>query len=490
MNSSSNNKIISHGRIYLAGNILQRCVSFVMLPIYTRFLTPADYGTIELLSMILDFVGIILGLRINESIFRFYAEYDDPKDKNAVITTAIYLVFFLNFIGISIIYAASGPLTQLVFGDDSQRYNLMIFSLTLLMQVFIEIPMVYLKAIQRPWVFVTFSILKLTLQLSLNIIFVVVMKLQVSGVIYSAVVSSIVMGTILSGFIIKSCGIGFSISKAKELISFSLPLILTGILSFYITFGDRYFLRVNAGLDTVGIYSLAYKFGFLLSFLVVNPFNAIWSSEKYRIAKSNQNDGKFGEIFNYYTAIVIIVCIGITVFVKDALRIMAAPEFWGAATIVPIILAAYFSDALSAYVNLGILLRNKTIEITYGTLIAALIITTGYLILIPLYGAVGAAFATVLALGSRCVWVYFRAKRLYNMHLEWRSTWVLVLLWITVYTLSRFGNNLSLVGSFIWDSILVMAIITVLLFLPILPLYIRIKIREKIFNWRSLLFSR
>jgi O-antigen/teichoic acid export membrane protein len=440
--------------------------------------------------MILDFVGIILGLRISESIFRFYAEYDDPKDKNEVITTAIYLVFFLNFIGISIIFATSGTLTQLVFDDTSQRYNLMIFSLTLLMQVFIEIPMVYLKAIQRPWVFVTFSILKLTLQLSLNIIFVVVMKMHVSGVIYSAVISSVVMGTVLSGFIIKSCGIRFSITKAKKLVSFSLPLILTGILSFYITFGDRYFLRVYAGLDTVGIYSLAYKFGFLLTFLVMNPFNAIWSSEKYNIAKSKKNDGKFGEIFNYYTAIIIVVCITITVFVKDVLRIMAAPEFWGAAAIVPIILAAYLSDALSAFVNLGILLKNKTIEITYGTFIAGLVITTGYFILIPLYGAVGAALATVLALGSRCVWVYFRAKRLYDMHLQWRSTWMLFLLWIMAYILSQLGNSLSLVSSFVWNSFLIVGIIAVLLFLPILPLYIRIKIREKIFNWKTLLFSR
>jgi O-antigen/teichoic acid export membrane protein len=191
------------------------------------------------------------------------------------------------------------------------------------------------------------------------------------------------MGTMLLGFTIKSCGVGFSKEKAKKLISFSLPLILTGIISFYITFGDRYFLRVYGGLDEVGIYSLAYKFGFLLTFLIVNPFNAIWDSEKYNIVKEDGNVKKFNKIFTHYITLIIIVCIGLTLFVKDVLHVMAAPEFWGAAKIVPIILAAYVTNALSAYVNLGILLRNRTIEITYGTVVASFVITAGYLVLIP-----------------------------------------------------------------------------------------------------------
>ena len=484
------NKIISHGRIYLIGNILQRCVSFVMLPIYTRFLTPADYGTIELLSMILDFVGIILGLRIAESIFRFYAEYDDQKDKNEVITTAIYLVFFLNIIGILLIYATSGFLTKLIFNDTSQRYNLMLFSLTLLLHVFIEIPMIYIRAKQRPWIFITFSMLKLILQLSLNIIFVVVMNLHVLGVIYSAVATSATMGIILIGFTIKSCGISFSVAKAKKLISFSLPLILTGIISFYITFGDRYFLRVYGGLDEVGIYSLAYKFGFLLTFLIVNPFNAIWDSEKYNIAKVDGNVKKFGDIFIHYTTLIIFVCIGLTIFVKDVLQIMAAPEFWGAAPIVPVILAAYFTNAMSAYVNLGILLRNRTIEITYGTVIAGLVITVGYLMLIPLYGAMGAALATMLAFGARSVWVYFRAKRLFDMELSWGFVLALILLWLLIYAISHVSYNFPLLLSITWNSILLLSVLVILLVTPLLPKHVRNRIKKSLSNPKALLNFR
>ena len=91
-------KMISHGGIYLLGNILSKAVSFIMLPIYTRCLTPADYGILELLSLVIDFVAVILGMRISQAIFRFYSEYDDQEQKNSVVATAIMMIGVFNLV--------------------------------------------------------------------------------------------------------------------------------------------------------------------------------------------------------------------------------------------------------------------------------------------------------------------------------------------------------------------------------------------------------
>lgn len=477
MSASSGGKIVSHGKIYLAGNILQRCVSFVMLPIYTRFLTPADYGTIELLSMVLDFVGIVLGLRIGQAIFRFYAEYDNQKDKREIITTAIYLVFLLNVIGVLLLFLTGDLISTAVFADINQKRNLLLFSLTLLMQAFIAIPMVYLRAKERPMLFIAVSITKLILQLSMNVIFVVWLHMQVEGVIYSAVISSALIALVLVAFVIKDCGVSFSVPKAKKLISFSLPLMLTGMISFYITFGDRYFLRLYNGLDDVGVYALAYKFGFLLMFLVVNPFSAIWDFEKYKVAKADNARKMFGDIFIYYSTVVILVGIILSLFVKDILHIMASPPFWGAAKIVPIVLAAYVTNAWCEYVNFGILLKNKTIEITFGTLLSGCVITAGYLYLIPKFGAIGAAWATLVAFGTRAVWVYFRAKRLFDLGIKWRYSFVLCVIWAGAYGLSRIGENINLGMSILWNSALVSIVLGIIVFSPLLPIGVRSQLR-------------
>ncbi len=484
MSTGSGKKIVSHGKIYLVGNVLQRCVSFVMLPIYTRFLTPADYGTIELLSMILDFVGIILGLRIGQAIFRYYAEYEKKEDKNEIVSTALWLVATLNAVGILLIVISAKPLSTMVFGDAGQVNNLLLFSLTLLMQGFIEIPMAYVRALQRPWLFVIFSTIKLILQLSLNILFVVYMQLHVEGVIYSAIASSLFMGCLLGFYTLKDCGIRFSSKKARRLISFSLPLMATGMIAFYITFGDRYFLRAyGGGLNEVGVYSLGYKFGFLLMFLVVMPFASIWDSEKYNIAKKETAKEEFQEIFIIYSTVVILACMCISLYVKDLLHLMSAPDFWGAAQIVPIVLGGYLANALSQYVNLGILLRHKTIEITYGTFIAAGVITIGYFLLIPRYGAMGAAWATLFAFASRAGWVYWRAKGLYDMELRWNSVGLLIGLWGIICICSAYGPA-NLVASLLFNSFLLVMVILILLYLPILPGELRKNARRIVRNPR------
>lgn len=477
MSAGSGKKIISHGKIYLAGNILQRCVSFIMLPIYTRFLTPSDYGTIELLSMVLDFVGIILGLRIGQSIFRYYAGYEKKKDRDEVISTALWLVGAMNLVGVLLVVFAAKPVSIIVFGDVGQVKNLLLFSLTLLMQGVIEIPMAYIRAQQRPKLFVGFSIVKLILQLSLNILFVVYMQLHVEGVIYSAIVSSLFMGCLLGGYTLRDCGIRFSCKKARQLISFSLPLMATGVVAFYITFGDRYFLRVyGGGLEEVGVYSLGYKFGFMLMFLVVTPFASIWDSEKYNIAKKNNAIEEFQNIFIIYSTVVILACMVISLYVKDLLHIMSAPAFWDAAKVVPVVLGGYLANALGQYVNLGILLKRKTIEITYGTLIAAVVISIGYFLLIPRYGAMGAAWATLFAFSSRTVWVYWRAKGLYDMKLSWRSVGILIGLWGVVCICSTAGPT-GLISSVVFNTFLLALVVLLLLYAPILPVSLRIKIR-------------
>jgi O-antigen/teichoic acid export membrane protein len=352
------------------------------------------------------------------------------------------------------------------------------------MQGFVEIPLAYIRAQQRPGLFVSFSITKLTLQLGLNIFFIVYMKLQVEGVIYSAIISSFLMGSMLGFYAVKDCGIYFSIKKARQLISFSLPLMATGIIAFYITFGDRYFLRLYGGLTEVGVYSLGYKFGFLLMFLVVGPFASIWDTEKYNIAKEENAKESFQNIFIIYSTVVILACMVISLYAKDLLHLMSAPEFWGATKIVPVVLGGYLANALLQYVNFGILLRNKTIELTYGTLIAAAVVSIGYVFLIPHYGGMGAAWATLFAFVSRTCWVYWRARKLFNMELRWKSVGILIGLWAGVSVCSLNGPS-DLIASLLFNSFLLALVAVFLIYLPILPDKLRKKAHTILRNPKS-----
>lgn len=471
-------KIVSHSSIYLIGSILQRCVGFVMLPIYTRFLSPADYGVIELLTLSVDFVGLIFGLRIAQAIFRYYSQYEG-REKDRVVTTALYLVAGFSSVGIVILTLLSRPIASLTFADPALAGLLSLFALTLLGQGLIEVPMIGLKAAQRPVLFVAFSIGKLVLQLGLNVYFVVLLEMRVEGVVYSTLISTGVMALALCGYTFYSRGMRFCWGKARELVSFSIPLVLTDMLSFYLTFGDRYFLRVHFGLDEVGIYSLAYKFGFLLIFLVVTPFGNIWDSEKYTIAKSADYRQKFRDVFILYSLALIVVATVMSVYIRDFITIMAAPEFREASRVVPIILAAYVVNAWASFTNFGIYLQKKTSEIFYGTILAVVVISIGYLLLIPNFGGIGAAWATLLAFATRTCWVYFRARRLFDMGLRWGSVACLVGIWGVALLLIRLAPE-HLGYSILFNTGVVILVGAALSLLPVIPGELKARIRQAV----------
>ena len=93
--SKQQRSMVSDAKVYMFAEILRNSVSLIMLPIYTRFLTPEDYGTVELLNMVIDFATIIFGARATEAIFRFYCTSNTDKEKNSVIASSLLLSFII-----------------------------------------------------------------------------------------------------------------------------------------------------------------------------------------------------------------------------------------------------------------------------------------------------------------------------------------------------------------------------------------------------------
>ena len=424
MNNSK--RIVSHGSIYLLGDVLRYSVSLIMLPIYTRYLTPEDYGTVELLSMLIDFTAILFGARVGQSVFRFYCSASTDREKHGIISSALLLGFTFNGIGAITVILFSGQIASLIFSDPSLQDLIVLFAVTLFMLPLTELPLVHIRADKKPWLFFIASLTKLTLQLSLNIYFVVYRNLHVEGVIYSAVISSTLMAVFLTSRSLKLAGFSASISMCKKLFGFSLPIKIATIGSFYLAFGDRYILNHYTDLSQVGLYSLGYKFGFIFMMLSWTPFEKMWDSEKYAIQKTPDARETYQRTFLYFNLFMITLGLCISLFVKDLIRIMSAPEFHSAYSIVPVIIIAYLFQAWSKFCDLGILLSKKTSHLAIAETIAVIVITIAYLGLIPVFGIYGAAWATVIGFISRFLWINHKGSEFYNMQLPWKKIFLII----------------------------------------------------------------
>ena len=476
--------IVNHTAIYMLGDILRRGVSLIMLPIYTRFLTPADYGVVELLSMLLDVASIIFSARVGHAVFRFYCTVDSEDKKKNIISSALVLSLLLSSIGSVVVISLSGPLSMAIFSDISYKHYISLFAITLLLGPLKEIPLIYIRAQQKPWLFLLFSITKLVLQLSLNVYLVVFLEMHVEGVIYSAVIQGIIMGILLTAYTISRTGLKATKAVCKSLFSFSLPLKLAALGSFYMTFGDRYILNLFTDLTQVGIYALGYKFGFVLLLLTWDPFQNMWDYEKYNIHKKPDARHIYQTVFIYISAILILVGLCISIFTRDLLRLMADPSFLDAYKIVPIIIIAYIIQAWTNYCNMGILLEQKTMQITYGEMLGVAVITLAYFTLIPTYGIYGAAWSTVAGFGARFYWINMKSSRLYDMELPWAKISLVALVASLIYFLSMLSPE-DIIPSILYRSILVIVFMAILFMMPILSKSEKKEIRERIRNLQS-----
>ena len=131
----------------------------------------------------------------------------------------------------------------------------------------------------------------------------------------------------------------------KSLATFSIPIMLGSLATFYMTSIDKYLLRQLSGLASVGVYTLGYKFAFMLTGLVNMPFCPTWEPMRYRLMSTPDAQQQFTRVLRLYTVALSTVALCLAMFSEDVLEIMSKPDFWVAADVAPWIILATCSTA-------------------------------------------------------------------------------------------------------------------------------------------------
>lgn len=408
-----------HAGIYALGVILTRGISVLMLPVYTRYLSPADYGVLELISMTLNLISIIAGAKIAMGIFRYYHKAESDAERDAVVSTALIgLAVSYGLVGLAAA-AAAVPLSQLVFGSSDLAPLIRIAAASLAFDSLTIVPLAYLRVRERPLLFLAASIGRLLIGLGMNMIFLVWLGMGVRGVLLSTLIANITVGGILAIYVIRHTGLGLSRAATRNLLRFGIPLVGTQLAAFVCMFGDRYFLQATVSTSAVGLYALAFNFGFLLAMIGYAPFEMVWEPMRFAVAKRPDRDQVYSRVFRYVAALMLSLAAAFALFATDVLRVMTGPAFHSAAALVPPILLIFILQAWTNLHDIGIQVRERTEYITLANWIAAGLALVGYAILVPRYAGFGAAFSTAIAFAVRFAIVYRISQRLLPIRYEW-----------------------------------------------------------------------
>ncbi len=387
---------LSHTATYAISGIARRLVGFVMLPIYTRYLTPADYGVIGLLAFSMAVFEPIFGARLGRAIPKFYLETNDAHTRRAVIWGALGLTGAVSAITMFGIMGFRRSGAELLFGNQVYALALGLFAVNLLSQPIEGTGMAYIRLQGRSRLVLVLSLAKLALQLSLNLLLVVCWRGGVKGVIESGIISSSLTAVVVTVYVAMNERPAFDWQLTRRMLRFVWPLWLSGIAGLYIGSSGAMYLRVFDSLSDVGRLELGLKLAATVGFLLWAPFSQHWEPMSFRYYHAVNGERKFQVAFTALAAVMIAGGLGVSIFAEPLIRVMAAGPFQAAAGIVPMLVLGFVFNRLSAFFNFSFVVTGHTKVTALCQYATAVVITVAYLVLVPRFGLVGAAYAQLI----------------------------------------------------------------------------------------------
>jgi O-antigen/teichoic acid export membrane protein len=421
--------------IYGLGSILLRGINLLVLPLYTHYLTPEDYGIVAISASLTALLSLIMPVSLYSAILPFFFKMESKSNVRRMMGT-IWLGMIGGGLLIGVAFEIFGVrifdiiFPQLVFNPYGQ-----ISIWTAFFAIFSFLPLNLLQAEEKPQQYVYWTSSALLLTVALTVIFVVVLEQGAYGYLLGTLVANIFMAIPFTVMTLKKIEFKIDFSYLKEALIFSLPLLPHGISNWVLAVSDRAILQFYVSVSALGIYSLGYTFGMIQIFIGVAITQAWIPFLFKRIAEEGESsEPRLARMITYYVLFFSAVAIGLSLFSKDLINVLTNESFHSAADIVPIIVVAYLWNGLYIIPLNFLILKNRTVLVPLVTIPAALINIAINITFVPIYGIIAAAWATFFAFLSQLIIIQIIAMKVYPFPYEFRR--ILAILFVSGLTIS------------------------------------------------------
>lgn len=381
--------------VYLLSTLFNRAIPLLLLPILTRYLSPAEYGTIAILQVFLAlFQSFFGGLNVN--ISRNYFSMGRLRFQSYM--TAVFVVLGILFLGsmaLSLLYLATG---YSLFGLTRNWFLAMPVIACMSMANLLNLTL--LRTEERPYRYASWEISNGVLNLVLTLLLLLAFQLGWAARAYGITIPIIIYGVlgILAISRRSMLPLRFRWRDVKETLGISLVLIPHTMSAFIVSFLDRIFIKEMMGVDHVGIYTIGYQFGTLTMFITV-AFLKAWQPWFFKKIASNSVEDR-GEIVRntwVYLGLLIFGSVLYLCLAYIALPFVVDERYWEARSVLfPLVMASVAYGAYQIFFPYLVHLK-LTHLLAIATPVGALINIVLNLTLIPQFGIVGAAYATLCA---------------------------------------------------------------------------------------------
>jgi O-antigen/teichoic acid export membrane protein len=408
-----------HSLIYGLGGLVSRILAVLLLPLYTRYLTPADYGKIETLVALTTVLAIVLRAGISSAFFRFYFDSPQPERRRTVLRTSFWFTIATSTIGLAAVVALAEPISDALFGTSDAADLVRASGVALWAQMNYEQLTSLFRVEERSTAFVTASLTNVLLTIGATVWLVVVAEQGPLGVIVGNFAGTLVVYLALLGYRREQLGLEFNRPLLRAMNRFGLPLVPTALFLWTTNFSDRFFLVKLTDAAEVGLYSVGVRIASAMV-LLLTAFRLAWPAFAYSIESDEEAKRTYAFVLTYLTLLASWVALGLALLAPWLVELLATDEFAEASRVVGLL--AFAAVAFGGYIVIAIgsgrARRTQFNWVVTGA--AAALNVTLNLILIPPYGMIGAAIATVAAYCLMFVGMAWWSQHVYPVPYQWR----------------------------------------------------------------------
>lgn len=415
--------------VYSFGDILVKASAFLTMPVYTRVFTPDDYGVWNYIAALVGFLGGVVVLGGDSAYARYFFELKTREERRTLTSTwmGFLLVWSLAITAIAVVF--SNSIAVWSFGDDAHAILVAIALTGVPVAMVSSFCGQALRNDFRPGLFTATNVLTAASGIGLSLLAVLVYDLGILGVLAASVVGTAMWLPVRLWLIRHYLGWSFSGDLLRKLLAYGVPLVPTTVAYWIFGASDRIVLGQLSTFDQVGLYGVAASVTSILAF-VNGAIGQAWTPHAIHAFEADRKSALvlFGRVATYLVATFGFLCVAVSAFAPELLRVLATPSFYAAAHAIGPLSLGYLAYASTQVTGIGISLAKRTgFFALYAWFAAALNLALNFLV-VPRWGMVGAAWASALAYAFLTTAYAATSQRLLPVVHQARRTLVLVAL--------------------------------------------------------------
>jgi O-antigen/teichoic acid export membrane protein len=461
-------KLTTDSAVYGVSNILGRFITFLLVPFYSHTLPQAEYGIVAVVYSLIALLNAAFTFGLEPAYMRHVADADTAT-RNRIFSTTSWFIAAASVVLVGAILLFETQVQALLEIRDTWDAIIPLSLGMIALDAVNVIPFAALRMENRARLFAAVKITSIVINVSLNILFILVLRWSIVSIFLSGLIASLASTLLLLPVYFSHGRQGLDRPLLRELLRYGAPTMPGAIAIMLIEIIDKPLMLKLAGAAATGVYNVNYKLGIFMM-LVVTVFRYAWQPFYLQMKDSTETRRLFARVLTYFVLLSAAIVLVLSLFIGDLVRIplwngrlLINPEYLGGIGIVPIILFSYMWAGIAQILNAGLYIEKRTTLVLLSTSTGAAVNIVTNLLLIPVWGMYGAAAATFAAYFSISLFYWFSVRRIFPVPWEYGrllriavALTVAALLWYIV-------PAPEFLGSFFW-RVGIVAVFSALLF--------------------------